>query len=288
MMDQTEKDLLPPWGSIQKQMVKISDKDINSAFHDMAENFRVEAALLYAYEPLIYNKLFNGQDFSEIQTVTDDMIKNSDQNFFNSSHSEYESLLAEFEVNGFYFEDPEVMRASNLFELFLDNERDPVDIDNLFSFSILADDAKAFSILLKNFSPICDYLSIYQCNFFKEVLSLREAIVNDIAALTTRWSSGSQKSIYSRRMPQGIHGGMATRGKMEKRLNNVKKDVFKHYTPDTTTGLMEIKKTTWDNILAKHNDGTPMSFPTSKKYRDRIEKQLSEKYQLKVKIKLKN
>ena len=261
----------------------LNQKYIEESFQELSEYYHSEALILYEFHKITFMRKYHGHPLPEFKSISDE-TRESAQWYFEFTFSQTMAVERCSLKKGeqFFFDDPAIMAALTLFERFINGERQSPDLDHFTSFLFLSEDFEKLSILLKNFQIISEELAnIFDDNLFYYLMLLQNEISGEGLALKTMWKD-PDASVYLK--PQGFHGGQATKEKTHKRIKGIMEQISKIHPDDS--GILRIKKSDWNIITEKVNDGIPLSFPTDKKYRDAIEQELSKKYEKRIIIKL--
>lgn len=274
----------------------LDESFIQSAFQKMSDYYYKESVLLLRHGEVTFDKIYKNSELPKIDEIElkPEDIKQADEHFQFQYKQELESKMIghEIEINKMdqrftFITEPDVLSALSFFTIVIDEGYEPNDIGSSCSFQYLAEDCRHMSILLKNFSRICEALNemvyIYEpVNYFYELELLKDSLNRDRAAMYERWFE-SRENLYT---PPGLRGGLKTKLAFHKRVIKVKKDILdigeKH-----KDGSLRIGKDQFENVLKKHNDNCDMTYPTIKKYKKQIEEELSREYNHRIIIQFK-
>ena len=261
-------------------------KYIEESFQKLSKHYHIEAVTLFKYYHIVFEKKYNDIDLPELNEITDKHIKSAESVFRFTFEQQMEVERADIEKGEqFYFNnEPGLMAALSFFCSYIEGDRDVCNYDRFTSFLFLAEDFEKLSILLKHFQKICDKLEKYVflpetgINYFHKLELMKDRLAGDSMAIKNRWSDSKSK-VYKK--PVGFHGGAKTKQRMTERINVIKDGVLNIQKPDHE-GLLKIRKSEWEKIIKIF----PMTFPTMKKYRDQIERELSQKFGKRIFLKI--
>jgi hypothetical protein len=177
------------------------------------------------------------------------------------------------EINGdelIFHDDPGLYSAVCFYLNSLTGEdRGLTNVSEFQSFLFLAEDFRLLSIIYGNFDRIYDAIAkdfdLSNVNAFYVLDILRDDIVGDAGRLLSHWTSekGIPKEMIRHR------GGIATAKAKENRINTLMDEIIKIKKPDKN-GMISLKKNEWHKALMACNDGVMPSYPTVKKYKEKL------------------